>query len=369
MKRQLASVVAVVGVLATGCTNSGASGSADADAMTKVTYVTASSVPGAVQFAIYAVPKELGFFAAERLDVTLESTSGSTAALQVVASRGALATNPEIASTMAAVSKGVGVKSFGSIVTNFPWRIGVPAGTSISSAADLKGKKIGIISLASASNLFARTFLTQNHLNPDTDVKLVPVGQGAQAKAALDAGQVDALSLYLEGFTQLETTGMSLRYLDNPELFDGMPSVSFAARAASLNGAERDQLMRFGRAAYKGLMFAAINPKAAVRIALKVFPQIAGPGGVTPEKSAAVLAQFKAWLASAVPQQGNPASWPDWGNLSEASLAKAAEYALATGQVDRRPQVDEAWDGGLVAEMNNFDKPALIAMAEKYPAG
>lgn len=182
----------------------------------------------------------------------------------------------------------------------------------------------------------------------------------------MDSGQVDVLALYQEAFTQLEVTGLSFRYLDNPELFDGMPSVSFAARATSLNGPERDQLVRFGRAAYKGLMFSALNPEAAVQIAFKVFPELAGPDGPTPENTAAVLAQFKAWLQSSTPQQGNPVTWPEWGDLSDFSIEKAAEYALTTGQVEQRPEVDQAWDGSLVDEMNDFDYRALVALAKKY---
>lgn len=368
MRKSLVALTAVAAVALTACSGGGteSAGSAPADGgKTKVTYITTAAVPGSTQIALYAVPTAMGYFAEEGLDVTLETANGSTAALQVVAAGDALATNAEVVATMAAVEKGVQVRTIGSINTSFPWKIGVPEGTGITSPADLKGKKIGIISLASGSNFFARSFLEQNGLKPDTDVELVPVGQGAQAKSALDTKQVDALSLYAELFAQLEMSGVKFTYLDNPPLFDGMPSIAFTARAADINGDKRDVLARYTRAAYKGLMFAAINPEAAVEMGIKVFPQIAGPDP-SPEKKAELVTLLKAWLATSTPQSGDPSTWPDWGQLSNEALEKVAEYAVTTGQVQKRPTPSEVWDGSLVPEMNKFDKAAVIEQARNY---
>ncbi|KAA9381544.1 ABC transporter substrate-binding protein [Microbispora cellulosiformans] len=372
MRKSLVAIAVLVATALTACSGGdetgGVAAAPSSGGKTKVTYVTTAAVPGSTQIALFAVPTAMKYFEEEGLDVTLQTTNGSTAALQVIAAGDALATNAEVVSTMAAVQKGVDVRTVGSINTSFPWKIGVPEGSKISTAADLKGKKIGIISLASGSNLFTRSFLQQNGLNPDTDVQLLPVGQGAQAKAALDSHQVDALALYAELFAQLEMSGSSFTYLQNPPLFDGMPSIAFTARADDLTDARKDVLTRYMRAAYKGLMFAAVNPEAAVEMGTKVFPQIAGPNA-SPQKKKELVTLMKAWLSTSSPQSGDPSTWPDWGVLTEEGLNKAAEYAVSTGQVAKKPVPSEVWNGSLVTEVNKFDKAALIKQARDYTTG
>jgi NitT/TauT family transport system substrate-binding protein len=365
-RRPLALVAALsaLALVASACGSD--SDSASADGRTSVTYVTTATVPGSTQIALYAVPTQMGYFEDEGLDVKLETANGSSAALQVIASGDGLATNAEVASTMAAVEQGVPVKTFGSINTSFPWKIGVPEGSDITSPADLEGKKIGVISLASGSNLFTRSFLNENGIDPDDDVKILPVGQGPQAKAALDNGQVDAIALYAELFAQLEQIGSKFTYLDNPPLFDDMPSISFTASARALGGDDRDVLVKYARAAYKGLMFARLNPEAAVDMGLKTFPELSGTSGDTPERREELLTLLNAWMTTSTPQDDDTSTWPDWGELSDDQLTKAADYAVSTGQVESAPDIDDVFDGSLIEEINDFDRDAVIKDAKNY---
>ncbi|MEV4201579.1 ABC transporter substrate-binding protein [Micromonospora globbae] len=363
----LAAALSALALVTSAC--GGGSNTTTADGLTSVTYVTTATVPGSTQIALYAVPKQMGYFKDEGLNVDLKTANGSSAALQVIAAGDALATNAEVASTMAAAEQGVQVKTFGSINTSFPWKIGIPTGSSIASPADLKGKKIGVISLASGSNLFTRSFLNENGIDPDKDVKILPVGQGQQAKAALDSGQVDAIALYAELFAQLEQTGSTFTYLDNPALFDAMPSIAFTASSRTLGGKDRELLVKYARAAYKGLMFARLNPDAAIDMGLKTFPELAGSNGDTPERRKELVTLLKAWMSTSTPQTDDPSSWPAWGELTDAQLKKAAEYAVSTGQVKKEPNITDVFDGSLIKDINDFDHDAVIKAAQERKTG
>lgn len=361
----LTALLSAAALMLAACGSDEPPSAADGTELTPVTYITTATLPGSTQIALYAVPLQMGYFEEEGLDVTLETANGSTAALQVISTGGALATNAEVASTMAAVEQGLDVKTFGSINTSFPWRIGVPADSDISTPADLRGTKIGIISLASGSNLYTRSFLAENGIDPDSDVELIPVGTGSQAKAALDSGQVDSLAFYAELFAQLEQSGSEFRYLEQPALFDDMPSIAFTAQGSTLEGEDRDLLVRYARAAYKGLMFSAINPAAAAEMGIETFPQILG-SGADQKTPADIEFLLKAWMTTSTPQSGDPEEWGPWGVLDETALQNAGEYALSTGQVAAVPPLSDYFDGSLIEEINDFDREALIKQATEY---
>ncbi|MDE3102102.1 MAG: ABC transporter substrate-binding protein [Chloroflexota bacterium] len=66
----------------------------------------------------------------------------------------------------------------------------------ITKAADLKGKKIGVSSLGSSSDIATRVALKKLGLDPDTDVTIVAVGSAASRTAAAVSGAIQgAVSL------------------------------------------------------------------------------------------------------------------------------------------------------------------------------
>jgi NitT/TauT family transport system substrate-binding protein len=59
--------------------------------------------------------------------------------------------------------------------------------------ADLKGKTIGVPAIGSDGHNFARRFLRDAGMNPETDASFLAVGLGPEALAAFKAGQIDAV--------------------------------------------------------------------------------------------------------------------------------------------------------------------------------
>jgi ABC-type nitrate/sulfonate/bicarbonate transport system substrate-binding protein len=66
------------------------------------------------------------------------------------------------------------------------------AASTIKSAEDLKGKKIGVSTLGSSSDTATRIALRAKGLNPDSDVTIVAVGSLANRMSAMANGAVDA---------------------------------------------------------------------------------------------------------------------------------------------------------------------------------
>jgi NitT/TauT family transport system substrate-binding protein len=79
---------------------------------------------------------------------------------------------------------------------------------------DLKGLKIGVTAPGSSTNMFVNNLLAKDGLKP-TDVSIVGVGTGAGAVAAMEKGEIDALSNLDPVLTQLESTGKFVAVADS----------------------------------------------------------------------------------------------------------------------------------------------------------
>ncbi|MFB6391928.1 ABC transporter substrate-binding protein [Polymorphospora lycopeni] len=351
----------------TGC-NSGDSGSGGADgAPAKLTFAIASAVIGPKEeVAAYAVAQELGYYAEENLTVETINTDGSVAALQAVASGSASVTAADSGSVLGAVEKNVPVKAVGGLVQNWPWVMAVKPDSPIASGADLRGKKIGVISLASGSAPYARAYVRAAGLDPEKDVELLPVGVGAPAATALNGGQVDALALYTQAYAVMESTGTQLKYLTNPDSLTGIRSLSWAVNARSFDE-NSDANTRFLRASYKAMLFSAKNPEAAMRIGYKVFPQILG-GQSVESRIEADTKSLVAWLKTATPATGTPEEFPDWGAISDQEWNKTMAYTKEAGQITGDVDLGEVWDPSLLSGANEFDKAAVLQQAGSYTA-
>ena len=79
---------------------------------------------------------------------------------------------------------------------------------------DLKGLKIGVTAPGSSTNMFVNNLLAKDGLKP-TDVSIVGVGTGAGAVAAMEKGEIDAISNLDPVLTQLESTGKFVAVADS----------------------------------------------------------------------------------------------------------------------------------------------------------
>ena len=339
----------------------GSGGTAPAD----LTFAIASAVIGPKEeVAMFSVAKELGYFKQEGLNVKTINTDGSIAAVQAVGQGKADVTAADTGSILAAVQKNVPITTVGGLVQNWPWQIATAPGSPIKTPADLKGKKIGVISLASGSAPFARAFVKAGGLDPQKDVQLLPVGVGAQAAAALAGGDVDALALYTQAYTVIENSGTQLAYLDNPDVFTGIRSLSFAVTSKRLKQ-EKSVYERFLRAAYKAMLFSAENPEAAMKIGYKVYPAILA-GDSEEKRLPNDVKSLTTWLKTATPKSGKPAEFKDWGAIPDSDWAATQKYTQEAGQISGPVDVAKVWDPNLLTFANDFDSAAVIKQADEW---
>ncbi|WP_158219766.1 ABC transporter substrate-binding protein [Ideonella sp. A 288] len=309
--------------------------------------------PGEETFT-YAVPKQMGWFKREGLSVGLLKANGSTAALQAVASGSADIAYASSLSIAAAIDKGVPVKAFAGITVQWPYFIGVPPGSAIKKIADLKGKRVGVISLASASYADLRANLKIAGLT-EADVSVVPVGAGARAAAALKANEVDAIDSYSDSFTVMQQNGVNLTLLPRPPQMARLFSVTMVTSAAMLKS-NPDALARFARAAYQGIVYTQQNPEAALKLSFQEFPELAGsanPGGPDAKNT---LAAMKIALGDSIPSgNADPKTWGHWLDIDATRWEALLAFAHETGQTEKRLTPAQVWDGSLMKTIFDFD--------------
>jgi NitT/TauT family transport system substrate-binding protein len=331
----------------------------------ELTFVIASAVTSPKEeVAVVAVGEQMGYFEEENLTVDTVNADGSVAAVQAVAGGNGDITPADAGSILAGIQSNVPVTAVGGLVQNWPWQIATLPGSDITSGEDLEGKKLGVISLASGSAPYARAFIRDAGLEPDSDVELLPVGVGAQAAAALTGGDVDALALYGQAYTVIENSGTELEYLDNPDVFDGIRSLTFATSNSAIE--ENPEVYeRFLRAAYKSMLFAAANPEAAMRMGYETFPSILA-GAPIESRLESDVASLTAWLESATPAEGEPADWSDWGAISDDEWEATQSYTVEAGQIREEIELDRVWDDSLLEAANDFDADAVLQQAADW---
>ena len=146
-------------------------------------------VPGGDKSAIYAAVKQ-GFFAAEGLDVTLQSGRGSSDAITKLASGTADVGVAGIAALMTAVAESnAPVKAVMSIYSKGPDAIFTVKGSGVNTLKDVTGKTVATATFSSSNALWP---VMQQNLSIDpAQVKLLKVDPSTLAPL-LAQGKVDA---------------------------------------------------------------------------------------------------------------------------------------------------------------------------------
>src|SRR5437868_10022634 len=226
--------------------------------------------------APYAIATKMGWFAKSGIKVELVPMPGSTDCVKAVATKDVNYGVPSIEPVAIIRQQGIKIKNFYTAYQANIYGIAVPEDSPIKTFADLKGKKIGVTSMASAGVVVARALAKNNGFDPDKDVSIVVAGEAAQTAALLRSHQVDALSQFDTQYALTENAGAKLRMLDTKDIAR-FPSNGFIALEDRLanNRAEAIALVQ-GYA--KGSVFAIANPEAAVRIVWEVFPQTKATG-------------------------------------------------------------------------------------------
>jgi NitT/TauT family transport system substrate-binding protein len=151
----------------------------------------------------FAIAMKMGWFKQEGLDVEIVPLPGSTDCVKSVATGQLLITLPSVEPLAIVRPQGIKAKIFHTAYQTNGYGLAVPADSPIQKAADLKGKIIGVTSLASAEVVVARAQVAAAGLDPDRDVHIVVAGEGVQPAALIRNRQIDALSQFYEDIDAL----------------------------------------------------------------------------------------------------------------------------------------------------------------------
>src|SRR5437899_3663089 len=133
--------------------------------------------------------KEGGFFEKNSLDVNLSNIASAQGVPAVLAGQVTFA-QVGGSETLSAIAGGADLVVVAQLAGVYPFVLEVAP--DIKTVADLKGKKVGVSSVGSSSDIATRDALKKMGLDPDKDVTILAVGSSQNRTAGLLAGSIQA---------------------------------------------------------------------------------------------------------------------------------------------------------------------------------
>jgi len=313
--------------------------------------------------APFAIAQKLGWFEKAGIKVELVPLPGSTDCVKLVATKAVEVSLPSVEPLAIIRPQGVKAKFFYTAYQGNIYGIAVPADSPVKTMADLKGKRIGVTSMASAGVILARALAKQAGLDPDKDISIVVAGESAQTAALLRSKQVDALSQFDTQYALASNAGAKLRMLEHPEI-KKFPSNGFVALEDWLKS-NRSDAVALARGYAMGTVFAIANPEAAIRILWDVFPQTRALGK---DEATALKDDLTTLGARARNWRFEPVDGKRWGDNVEKNYAAYLDWLMAQGVVKTKIEVKDLITNELLDDVNKFNPDAIRSEARAYKA-
>ncbi len=286
-----------------------------------------------VQFAQFYLAKEAGYYRDAGLDVTLQNQIDPD--LITLLGQGAVDIgNGDGTSVIPAVSQGIPVVYTSTIYGQFPSVVIAKAGSGITSAADLKGMKIGIPGRYGSSWIMLQALLQSAGLTPD-DVTIVEFPDFSQV-TALEQGSVDAVT----GFTnnepiQLKRAGIDpvVLAIDNITPLPGPGLVTGTQTLAD----KHDALAAFTAATLRAMDEIAADPQKGIDATFAAVPDLASDPGLQRQILDATIATWK-----------NTRTGAPYGAIDRAGWQQSLDFMTSLGLVPNPVTVDQLVNGSLL---------------------
>lgn len=312
--------------------------------------------------APFAVAMKMGWFAEAGIRVEPVPMPGSTDCMKNVATREVPYSLPSIEPLAIIRPQGVRALNYYTAYQGNIYGIAVPDGSPVRSFTDLRGKRIGVTSMASGGVIIARALATMNGMNPDSDIRVVVAGEGAQTAALVRSGQVDALSQFDTQYALVESAGVKLRMLDN-DAIARFPSNGLVALEETLRD-KRAEAVALARGYAMGTVFTLASPEAAIRILYEVYPQTKPTGK---DEATAIRDDTKTIEARARNWRLEAGGVTRWGENSIENYDAYVDFLVKQGVLKQRVPASELVTNDLIADINKFDAAAIAAQARAMP--
>lgn len=308
----------------------------------------------------YAVPHQIGYFADEGLEVEIQFTAGSSAAVQLVVGGRAELGQANTAPIFGAIQKGASIRMFCNPTPRYASGLAVLPDGPIKSTKDLAGKLIGVSSLASGRFPEAVAMVKAAGLVPDKDVRFVAVGVGAQASTALSSNQVQGLFLWNSAYEIIRGRGLKLNVIR--DVFPNYQKVVDGGLLVSneLLKKEPDTIAKYSRALAKGMVFATANPEAALDLCYKAWPDVAARS----DDARAVDLTILKGIMPDYEYRNLPVA--KFGYFPPENVAFTTEFNAQAGQIAPGLAPDVTFTNSVVDPSNDFDVAAVQEAARRY---
>jgi len=285
-----------------------------------------------VGYPMLTLAVTLGYWKEEGYDVELLPVGASLQAIQQM-----VAGNAEFAEVNASVIVQSNVKNdlpVRVVMANgvIDWAVAVDADGPIKSVKDLKGKTLGVFSLATGGIAYLNSYLRANGLDPARDLEMVPLGLGAPPVEALRTGKVQGLLYWAAAISTFENAGLKLRKLAGED-WRSYPDYSMSTMQTTIDK-HPGMVLAMARGAAKATVFALANPDCARKLHWAHYPSTKPTG--------ADEATLIRWDMNN--QQAQLDSLSDgyklnggrlWGNIDVAAFDRLVAFMLAAKQIDR----------------------------------
>ena len=327
--------------------------------LVKWTHMMGSAID--VGAAFLWVGRELGYFADEGIDLQVQGSQGNAQAIQLLTAERVDSVSPAPDALLASAARGQAapVKAVYLYVPRLHYVPAVKPESAITKATDIKGKRIGVFTMAHAGVNYITSYATEAGLDPEKDFEILAVGQGLQAAEALSSGKVDVLVHWDVTYRAMEDNGYKLRYLPQSKLGKDMFALTLAVHEKSVKS-RRQETQGWLRAVNKTIVFTLENPEAAAVLHYKMFPETKATGKtydqVIKEGASIIRARAPQMVPSDERMRGafDEAGWKAWTRFM--------------GLDDKVKDVASFYTNEFIAGANQFDLDALKKSARSYKA-
>jgi NitT/TauT family transport system substrate-binding protein len=330
--------------------------------LTKVTYAVATADLN-IGYPYATLPKGLGYFQQEGLDVDIVPGQSSAATTQLLLSGRAdvgLA-QPDPVVIQRVVNK-LPLVSFYAVCRHGTNRFVVNPDSPIQSVYDLKGKRVGVNDLGSGGVIYLRARLKEAGMSLN-EVQLISVGYGTPSFEALKNKVVDVEVSFTGGIARQRMAGYPVRVLPvTPNELDQYSFNLFATQ--SFIAKNPDLIAKIGRATAKATVFLMTNPEAAVRVFWKQYPDRAPKDPHDPKALANDLAIIKSQIHDMAADQ-LPVDFP-WGSQQAAIVDKIEAYLTDAGQISKPVAPTDFFTNAFADQYNQFDHQSIVNQARNW---
>jgi NitT/TauT family transport system substrate-binding protein len=308
---------------------------------------------------ISSIPLGMGYWKDEGIDVKVIGITNSTVAMQQLTAGNITCASITGDSSLHARSKNVPAKAVYTYAREPITRIVAMKSSGITKLEQVKGRKIGVMSMADGSVFILRHAASEIGLDPMKDLAFVGVGTGAQAALALQRGDVDVWVGWDTVVAAAENRGMEFTLM-RPAYFDKMLGNAILCREDFIK--QHPQAVgKLLRGISKATVFGLANPEAAIRNHWKMYPGTKPQGTDEAKLMAESLRIFNSRFDGLKLRAGQTR----WGESVPAEWAGLAAIAKQSGQLPESFDPASVYTNEFVDAANSFDRAAVVKQAQQ----